>query len=188
MRKITVFNHISLDGYFTDASGNVSFAHNQTPDAEWDAFVSGNASGGGMLLFGRITYQMMASFWPTPIAVQKMPELAECMNSLRKVVFSRTLEKALWNNTTLVKGDLIAEINRLKEEAGEPMVIFGSGSIVSQLAPRGLIDEYQVIVNPVVLGKGRTMFDGVRALLKLTKTRTFKNGNILLCYEPRPNG
>jgi dihydrofolate reductase len=101
-------------------------------------------------------------------------------------VFSRTLNKVSWSNTKLAKGDIASEIRKMKKEPGKDMSILGSGSIVSQLAPHGLIDEYQVVVNPVVLGKGRTMFDGIKELLtlKLTKTRTFGNGKVFLCYEP----
>ena len=186
MRKLVVFNQTSLDGYFVDANGDMSFAHNANRDAEWDAFVAGNASGGGTLLFGRITYELMASFWPTPFAAEQMPVVAERMNNLPKVVFSRTLDKASWSNTKLVKGDMAGELRKMKTEPGEDMAILGSGSIVSQLAHHGLIDEYQIVVIPVALGKGRTMFEGVKEKvpLRLTKTRTFINGNILLCYEP----
>jgi dihydrofolate reductase len=186
MRRLIVFNHVSLDGYFVDANSEMSWAHADHQDAEWDAFVSGNASGGGMLVFGRITYELMASFWPTSFAIESMPAVAEGMNSLPKVVFSKTLNQASWNNTTLLKGDLAAEMRKMKQAPGEDMVILGSGSIVSQLAQEGLIDEYQIVVNPVILGKGRTMFDGVKEKLrlKLTKTRAFGNGNVLLCYEP----
>jgi dihydrofolate reductase len=186
MRKLVVFNQVSIDGYFADANGDMSFAHNDNQDAEWDAFVAGNASGGGMLLFGRITYELMASFWPTPFAAENMPVVAERMNNLPKVVFSRTLDKASWHNTKLVKDDMIVEIRKMKKDPGEEMAILGSGSIVSQLAQHGLIDEYQIVVIPVALGKGRTMFDGMKEKLplKLTRTRTFGNGNVLLCYEP----
>src|SRR5512141_2447336 len=114
----------------------------------------------------------MASFWPTPVAIENMPVIAEGMNSMPKVVFSRTLHQASWNNTKLVKGDMVAEVRRMKEEPGEGMVILGSGSIVSQLAQEGLIDEFQVVVNPVVLGKGRTMFEGVKKKLNLKVTKT----------------
>ncbi len=185
MRKLIVFNMVSLDGYFTDKNGDMSWAHKN--DAEWHTFVEGNASAGGELLFGRITYELMVSYWPTPYAAQNDPIVAERMNNLPKVVFSRTLDKASWNNTKLVKGDMAAEIRKMKKEPGKDMVIFGSGSIVSQLAQEGLIDEYQIVVNPIVLGKGRTMFDGIKEKLtmKLTKTRTFGNGNVLLCYEPK---
>lgn len=184
MRKLVVFNQVSLDGYFVDRYGDMSWAHKS--DAEWRAFVEENASGGGELLFGRITYELMVSYWPTPYARENDPIVAERMNNLPKAVFSRTMDNASWNNTKLVKGDMAAEIRKMKKEPGKDMVIFGSGSIVSQLAQAGLIDEYQMVVNPVVLGKGRTMFEGIKEklTLKLTKTRTFGNGNVLLCYEP----
>ena len=187
MRRLIVFNQMSLDGYFSDAEGDMSFAHNETPDAEWDEFVLGNARGGGVLLFGRITYELMTRFWPTPLAAQTMPVMAERMNALPKVVFSRTLERASWSHTTLVKGDPATEVRRMKEEAGPDMAILGSGSIVSLLAPQRLIDEYQIVVIPLVLGRGRTMFEGVRERvpLTLTSSRTFRNGNVLLRYQPR---
>jgi dihydrofolate reductase len=184
MRRLIVFNQVSLDGYFADMNGDMSWAHKQ--DAEWNAFVADNASGGGLLLFGRITYELMASYWPTPHASQNAPLVAERMNNLPKVVFSRTLDKASWSNTKLVKGDMAAEVRKIKQEPGPDMAILGSGSIVCQLAQEGLIDEYQIVMNPVVLGQGRTMFEGIKEklTLKLTRTRTFGNGNILLCYEP----
>src|SRR5712692_1460413 len=190
MRKLVVFNHVSLDGYFVDVNGDMSWAKADHQDEEWNAFVADNASGGGVLVFGRITYELMAGFWPTPFAIENMPIVAEGMNSMPKVVFSRTLDQASWNNSKLVKGDMVAEIRRMKKEPGEGMAILGSGNIVSQLAQEGLIDEYQVVVNPIVLGKGRTMFDGVKEKLnlKLTKTRTFGNGNVVLWYEPMREG
>jgi dihydrofolate reductase len=184
MRKLIVFNSMSLDGYFTDTSGDVSWAHKH--DAEWNAFVKGNASGGGTLLFGRKTYELMASYWPTPPAMKNDPVVAEAMNKLPKVVFSGTLDKAAWSNTTLVKDDTVAAVRKMKSGPGDGMVILGSGSIVSALALSGLIDEFQIALNPVVLGKGRTLFEGVRNKLnlKLTNSRAFQNGNVFLCYEP----
>jgi dihydrofolate reductase len=185
MRKLLVFNSVTVDGYFTDMKGDMSWAHQQDP--EWNDFVAGNSKSGGELLFGRVTYEMMASFWPTPAAAKHFPEVAEQMNSLPKVVFSRTLDEATWQNTRLVKGNLAGEVRKLKEESGDHMVIMGSGSIISQLAPENLIDEYQLVVNPIVLGAGRTMFEGLkeRLKLKLTTSRTFGNGNVLLCYAPK---
>ncbi|MBI5353012.1 MAG: dihydrofolate reductase [Chloroflexi bacterium] len=187
MARVIVFNSVSLDGYFTDMNADMSFAHNAYPDAGWDAFVSSNARGGGVLLFGRITYELMTKFWPTPAALESMPVVAERMNNLPKVVFSKTMDKASWNNTKLIKNNMEDEIQRMKKEAGEDMVILGSGSIVSQLTRRGLIDEYQIVSIPVILGKGRTMFEGIteKIPLKLIKTQAFENGNVLLCYEPR---
>jgi dihydrofolate reductase len=185
MRKLIVFNNVTLDGYFTGKNGDLSWAKGNM-DAEFNAFVADNAKSGGLLLLGRITYELMMSYWPTPQARENDPVVAERMNNLPKVVFSRTLDKASWSNTKLVKGDLAAEIRQMKKEPGKDMTILGSGSIVSQLAQEGLIDEYQMVVNPVVLGEGRTMFDGIKEklALKLTKSRTFGNGNVFLRYEP----
>jgi dihydrofolate reductase len=187
MRRLVSFTQVTLDGYFTGRNGDLSWAHEGNQDAEWNAFVAENASGGGQLLFGRITYELMVSYWPTPPALENDPVVAERMNNLPKVVFSRRLDKVSWNNTRLVKGDLVGEVRKLKQAPGEGMVILGSGSIVSQLAQAGLIDEYQIVLKPVVLGEGRTMFDGIKEKLTLTptKTRAFTNGNVLLCYEPR---
>jgi dihydrofolate reductase len=184
MRSLIVFNHVSLDGYFVDKKGDMRWAHKQDP--EWNEFVAGNARGGGVLLFGRVTYEMMASYWPTPMAAQNSPAVAEHMNNLQKVVFSRTLDKASWNNTKLVKGDLAMEVRKMKRESGQGLVIIGSGTIVSQLAQEGLIDEFQIVVCPIVIGSGRSLFEGVteKLNLKLTKSRTFGNGNVHTCYEP----
>jgi dihydrofolate reductase len=183
MRKLSVFNSVTVDGYFTDQNGDMSWAHSNDP--EWNAYVAENAKGGGSLLFGRVTYEMMASFWPTPAALQAFPDVAKGMNELPKVVFSRTLDQATWQNTKLVKGDLITEVRKLKSEPGPDLVILGSGSIVSQLAQAGLIDDFQIVLVPIVLGQGRTMFEGVKDKLNLkrTTTRTFGNGNIVIGYE-----
>jgi dihydrofolate reductase len=108
------------------------------------------------------------------------------MNNMKKVVFSGTMEKASWNNTRLVRTDIVSEIRKMKNEAGPGMVIMGSGSIISQLVQEQVIDEYQIIVNPVALGKGRTMFDGMDKMLslRLISTRSFNNGKVLLHFEP----
>jgi dihydrofolate reductase len=187
MRKLIVFNSVSLDGYFVDKHGDMSWAHNAGENEEWDAFVAGNALGGGLLLFGRVTYELMAGYWPTPLAIKNDPVVAERMNNLPKIVISRTMDKALWNNTTLIKNGMVTEIRKMKSISGTGMVILGSGSIVSQLTQEGLIDEYQIVVIPIVLGTGRTMFDGIKKKinLKLVSNRVFGNGNVLLCYQPK---
>lgn len=184
MRKLIVFNNISLDGYFVDGKGDMSWAHNQDP--EWNTFVQGNAKGESEMIFGRTTFDMMASFWPTPAAMQMMPVVAEAMNKSPKIVFSSSMEKASWNNTRVIKGDIVAEVRSLKHQSGPGLVIFGSGTIVAQLAPHGLIDEFQLVLCPVALGKGRSMFEGIKdkMQLKQTSTRTFANGNVFLCYQP----
>jgi dihydrofolate reductase len=160
----------------------MSWAHKQDP--EWASFVNENASGTAVLVFGRITCELMAKYWPTPMAMKNSPAVAEGMNNLHKVVFSRTLDKVSWKNTKLVKGDLVEEVRKMKNEPGPDMVILGSGSIVSQLAQAGLVDEYQVALSPIVLGKGRSMFEGVKQNVNLKKTRAFGNGKVMLWYEP----
>jgi len=185
MRKLSVFNSVSLDGYFSGENGDLQWAHAAKPDKEFGSFVENNARGGGELLMGRKTYDLMVKYWPTADARQSDPVVAERMNNLPKVVFSRTLDRADWNNTRVVKGDLAAEVRKMKEAPGEDMVILGSGSIVSALTKAGLIDEYQFVVVPVVLGKGRTMFEGVseNVHLRQTSSKTFSNGNVFLSYE-----
>jgi dihydrofolate reductase len=185
MRTLSVFNQTSVDGFFATKNGGVPRPHRQDDDAEFRDFVAGNASGGGELLFGRKTYEMMASFWPTPAAAEQFPAVARGMNGKVKHVVSRTLREASWQNSKLLEGDLVAAVSALKKTPGAPLVILGSGSIVSQLAQADLIDELQVLVLPVVLGEGRTMFEGVNQSfdLRLVKTRAFKNGNVFLVYE-----
>jgi dihydrofolate reductase len=187
MPKLTVFNSVSLDGYFTGAGGDLSWAHNVPQDAEWDAFVNGNAGGEGPLLFGRITYDLMAAFWPTPAAAQQMPEVAAGMNRLPKFVCSRSIKTSPWQNTTVLSGDLVTEVQQLKRQPGGDITILGSGTIVAQLTQAGLVDSYQFVVVPVVLGAGRTMFEGVtsRPGLKPVKTRTFGNGNVVWWYDAK---
>jgi dihydrofolate reductase len=184
MPRLAAFENISLDGYFTDANSEMDWAKSQDPEIQ--AFVRDNARGGGALVFGRLTYEMMAGYWPTAMAAKNNPVVAERMNAMHKIVFSRTLDRAQWSNATLAKGDLVTEIRRLKEAPGEDLTILGSGSIVAQLAEAGLIDEYQIVLNPIALGAGRTPFEGVsrRVGLRLTKSRTFGNGSVFLCYEP----
>lgn len=186
MRTLTVFNQLSLDGYFSSVDGDISWTHRGAPDPEFEAFISGNASQGGELVFGRKTYDMMASFWTTPRAAEQFPVVARGMNDLPKVVFSRKLKAAPWNNTRLLAGDPVDETRRLKTEDGPPLVILGSGSIVAPLAKAGLVDAFQLVVMPVVLGAGRTMFEGSTLLdFALQSTRAFGNGNVLLIYEPK---
>jgi dihydrofolate reductase len=186
MSKLTVFNQVSLDGYFAGADGDMSWARKRPSDAEWSAYVAENAKGGGRLLFGRKTYDMMAAYWPTPMAMQQNPVVAERMNAMPKIVVSETLDEPAWANTTVIRSDLPGEIRKLKAGPGPDMAILGSGSIVAQLAEEGLIDSYQIVVCPLALGEGRTLFEGVNQPLnlKLTTARAFRNGSVVLCYEP----
>ena len=183
MARLGAFNFISLDGYFEGPQRDISWHRHGTEENEYAA--EGLRSG-STLLFGRVTYEMMASFWPTQEAIKRDPIVAEGMNRAEKVVFSRTLKKAEWNNTRLVKDNIVEEVRKMKRMPGKGMTLLGSGSIVTQLAEQNLIDEYQIMVDPVVLGKGTPIFRGIKHTLnlKLTETRTFKSGVVLLCYQP----
>ncbi len=182
MAKLLVFNLVSLDGYFSGPDGDISW-HNVDPEFQELAEAASNS--GNTLLFGRVTYELMAGYWPTAEAVKDDPIVARGMNGASKVVFSRTMKKADWTNTRLVTDGLTAEVRRLKRESAKDLTVLGSGSLVAQLTDERLIDEYQVLLNPVVLGKGKSMFEGVknRLSLKLLDARTFSNGNVLLRYS-----
>jgi len=186
MGRLTVFNNISLDGYFTDANGDMSWAHQAAgDDAEFRKFTIGNAERGeGTLLFGRKTFELMQSAWTSAELKQAMPEVARAMTRLPKVVFSRSLQKTSWENTTLLHGELAREVAALK--ARSQITIMGSGTLVAQLAREGLIDRYTFVLVPVIVGSGRTLFEGLdrRIALKRINERSFANGIIVATYEP----
>jgi dihydrofolate reductase len=179
MRRLRVFESISIDGYFTDANEDMTWAYDVPRDADFDAWVGGNASGGGELLFGRKTYEQMAAFWPSPMAAEQMPVVAKGMNAARKYVASRTLEPT-WSNTTAIR-DLVTGARALKASDGPGIVVLGSGSVAMQLGDAGLVDEYQFVIIPIALGSGRTVFSK-RGKLKLVEQRTFKNGKVVVTY------
>ena len=183
MRKVFLFNMTTLDGYFEGPNQDISW-HNV--DEEFNDFAIEQLNEIGTLLFGRVTYQVMASYWPTESAISDDPVVAGLMNSLPKIVFSRTLDKAEWNNTKLVQENIAEEVVKLKQQSGKDIAIFGSSDLAVTLAEQGLIDEYRIIVNPVFLGGGTPLLKGIpnKLNLKLLKARTFKSGNVLLYYSP----
>jgi dihydrofolate reductase len=174
---------VTLDGFFEGPNGEIDW-HNA--DEEFNEFAVDQVKSADGLIFGRVTYELMASYWPTPAAQADDPMVAEKMNTMPKIVFSRTLDKVEWNNTRLVKGDAVKEISELKQQPGKDLLIFGSADLASSLTKHSLIDEYRIMVNPVVLGKGKPLFKDVKEKLnlRLLKTKTFGNGNVLLYYEP----
>ncbi len=180
MKKLRVFESISIDGYFTDRAGDMSWAHAGREDPEFSGWVGGNASGGGDLVFGRVTYQMMEAFWPTPLAAQQMPVVAKGMNAAKKYVASRTL-KPTWNNTHLLEGDLVEAVRALKTGDGPGITVLGSGNVATQLGEAGLVDEYQFVIIPIALGGGRTVFTSGRKL-RLEDQRAFRCGNVVVTY------
>ncbi len=184
MRKLSAFTFITLNGFYKDAANDISFHQHGQEEGEFSAE---SLRSGNTLLFGRTTYEMMHSFWPSPMAYQSFPVVAEGMNNAEKIVFSRTLQTAEWNNTRLLKNNIVKEIRNLKETQGKDMTILGSGSIVRLFSDARLIDEYQILLDPIALGKGSSLFKGLKNTLslQLKQTRTFKSGAILLCYQPK---
>jgi dihydrofolate reductase len=182
-RKVILFNMITLDGFFEGPNQDISW-HNV--DEEFNEFAIEQLQTISAIIFGRVTYAGMASYWPTAAALADDPVVAGQMNSIPKIVFSKTLDQVDWSHTTLIKGDLAQEIMKLKQEPGKDLFIFGSGHLAADMTKLGLIDEYRLIVNPVVLGQGTPLFQTRGELLKLNllKTRVFRSGNVLLYYEP----
>lgn len=183
MRKVIFFNLISLDGYFEGPNQDINWHH---VDEEFNDFAIQQTGEFGALLFGRVTYELMASYWPTEAAKRDDPEIASLMNSLPKVVFSNTLEKAEWENTKLVRDNIVEEVNKLKEQPGKDIAIFGSSDLALTFINLGLIDEFRIMINPIVLGEGKPILHGIKTRLdlKLINVHTFRSGNVLLTYEP----
>jgi len=183
MRKISAFNFITLNGYLHGPEGDISWHRH---GAEENQFAAESMKAGNTLLFGRRTYEMMAAYWPGPMAIENDREVAEGMNNADKIVVTRTLKKATWNNTRILTGDLVTGINRLKASPGNNITLLGSGSILTQLAENGLIDEYLLMIDPVAIGSGTPVFNKIRSVLnlKLTNVKAFKSGVVLLSYIP----
>jgi len=184
MSKLIVYNFVTLNGFFKGANEDISWA--KKGSTEESEFAADNLKSGNILLFGRRTYEMMEKYWPTPEALKNDPIVAEGMNEAEKIVFSNSLEKANWKNTRIIKNDIVEEIKKMKKQNGKDMVLLGSGTIVNQFAEQGLIDEYQIMVHPVVIGEGTPLLKNIDHMmdLKLTVTKTFKSGVVLHCYKP----
>ncbi len=189
MRKVVMFNRVSIDGYFAGPNGEIDWF---VVDHELDKALHEMGQPGTVapdtVLLGRVTYQLFESHWPKiakdPNAPKEARIIADELIQMTKVVFSNTLNEVSWENTKLVKGDVAKEVSRLKQEKGSDILIFGSGTIVQQLTAGGLIDEYLFAVTPIILGAGKSLFSGVQKLdLELLEARNFKSGNVLLHYK-----
>jgi dihydrofolate reductase len=178
MGKVIVSNVASLDGFFEGSNKELDWV---VTDEEFFEYARGLLRGTDALLFGRATYQHMANYWPSAPA----DEIADKMNNLPKIVFSKTLQKVDWNNSRLVSDDIQEEVSKLKKQGGKDMVIFGSSRLASFLMQVGLVDEYRVILQPVLLGSGSPLFKGIteRNHLKLVSTKVFGSGVVLLSYQ-----
>lgn len=183
MGKITAFNFITLNGFLNDANGDISWHRH---GLEENQFASDSLESNNTLLFGRKTYEMMASYWPTQMALDNDPEIAKGMNNAHKVVFSSTLKTADWHNTQIISGDIVYWAKRQKTSQNRDMTILGSGNILTLLAQNGLIDEYMIMIDPVAIGSGNSIFKGIDQPLnlKFCDVQTFNSGVVLLKYIP----
>ncbi len=181
MRKVIMWNMVTLDGFFEGPKSWDIDWHEYVWGEELEQFAIEQSKSIGMLLFGRVTYEGMAAYW-----TRATGEIADFMNSVPKVVFSRTLERPDWSNTRLVRGNAEEEVARLKHQPGQDLFIFGSANLSSTLMRRGLIDEYHLGLNPLMLGGGNPLFKPSpdRMRLKLLEAKPLKSGCVLLRYEP----
>lgn len=184
MRKIILFNMMALDGFFEGSNHSIEW-HNV--DIAFDKFAESQLKSIDTIIFGRKTYELMASYWPTTEAFNNNSDIASLMNSKTKIVFSNSMLKAEWQNTKIVKGNIIEEILKLKQKRGKDIIIFGSADLTSTFREHDLIDEYRIMINPLILGRGTPLFkeNDEPLNLKLIKTKTFASGNVLLCYIPK---
>jgi|SRR6478609_6741794 len=182
MGKVIFQMIVSLDGYYEGPGKEIDW---HVVDEKFNEYSIDMLNNTEVLVYGRATYQIMQAFWPLPEAVKNFPQVAGLMNGLPKVVFSKTLQKTDWQNTRLAKGTLEEEIVKLKKESVKNIMIGGSDLAIS-ISELGLIDEYRIIVAPIVLSSGKPIFHGIkeRLPLKLIQSTTFSSGNMLLCYEP----
>jgi dihydrofolate reductase len=187
MRKIIMFNFVTVDGYFSGADGNIDW---HPVDDEFNAFAVDFISQCDTALFGRVTYDLFASFWPTAVSDASLTAddhtIAKALNDMRKIVITHDKLDSDWQHSEAWQDLDAGKIQELKQEDGKDIVIYGSGTIVKQLTDLGLIDEYQMIVAPVILGGGRSLFEGdQRKQLTLTGTKVFSKGNVLLSYTAK---
>ena len=172
----------SADGYHADPGQALDW-HNV--DEEFSQFALAQLREAGTLVFGRATYELMAAFWPAPAGEESDPDVAKAMNSTPKVVVSRTLAQATWAGTQIISNHAEEELAKLKQQPGKDIVIPGSSTLTAGLLSTGLLDELRIMVNPVILGRGRSLFAGAgKTSLKLLKAQQFTSGNVLLYYQP----
>lgn len=180
MRKVILQMMTTLDGFFAGPNGEADW---HIVDDEFNKYVEENLSQTEYLVFGRVTYELMSNFWPTQLAKETDPVTAKYMNDLNKIVVSRTLDRADWINTRLIKQNAAEEIQQLKQQPGKDILILGSSTLALSLID--LIDEYRIFINPIMLGEGKPIFYGNKEKLtfQLIRPRVFDSGNVLLYYR-----
>lgn len=183
MRTISAFNFLTINGYYKGINEDISWhIHGE----EGNQYSIDQLQSGNILLFGRVTYEMMYSFWPTDMAYSLFPIVAEKMNAAEKIVVSNSLKSADWQNSRIISGDLISQISQLKNSPGKNISILGSGTLITALTDAGLIDHYDFLMDPLAIGNGTPIFQNIKNTLRLelTRTRVFeKSGSILLSYR-----
>jgi dihydrofolate reductase len=181
MRRLIMWNLMTLDGFVAGQGGDISW-HEAVWGEELERFSIEQGEEIGALLFGRVTYELMAGYWPTA----PKSEIADYMNALPKIVFSRTLREVDWRNTRLLHDNAPGEVERLKDETGKDIFMFGSADLAASLIPHGLIDEFRIGVTPVSLGRGSPLFKEStdRTRLGLLESRPLKNGVVIMRYQP----
>lgn len=180
MAKLIMWNLVTLDGFFEGPGHDISWHHDAwSEDLETLSIEQGHSAGG--LLFGRVTYELMADYWP-----KESGPIADFMNALPKHVFSRTQTQSGWNNTRMLSGDTPQIVERLKRESTKDIYLFGSADLASGLVDRGLIDEYRIGIAPILLGSGTPLFKqgSQKTRLSLLEARPVARGVVLLRYAP----
>lgn len=180
MSTISAFVFTSLNGYYKGPDEDISWHHHGEEELK---FSEESVSKGNTLLFGRVTFEHMKAFWPTPAAAQNMPKIAKGMNNSEKLVMSRTLRESDWQNTNFLSSDWVQELAEIKKHTD--ITLLGSGSILTQLATENLLDELQLMIDPRAIGAGSTIFKGLTRPLnfQLKDHRIFNTGNVLLTYS-----
>jgi dihydrofolate reductase len=182
MRKMYSFMIVSADGYHADPDQALDW---HTVDEEFSRFALAQLRGAGPLVFGRVTYELMAAFWPGRAGEESDPQVATAMNTTPKIVISRTLTQADWPGTQIINDHVEDELATLKQQPGKDIVIMGSSTLAAGLLSTGLLDELRIMVDPIILGQGRSLFAGAaKTGLELLKTQKFTSGNILNYYRP----
>jgi len=185
MRKIFLFMMVSLDGYFEGPNHDLSW-HN-AKNEEFKRLEAEHKVESDAILLGHTTYDLMASFWPTPEALRSDPKTAKFMNETPKFVVSHKPFEPGWKNVSVIYGDVIGQIKALKEKSGKDIALFGSNMLCVSLMEAGLVDGFRIMVNPVAIGMGTPLFVGLKkhTNFKLDSVRKFKSGNVLLYYRPK---
>jgi dihydrofolate reductase len=187
MKNVILQEFVSLDGFAAGPKDSVDFVPASTQgDQRFGQHQMEFMDSLDTMLLGRVTYQMFSGHWPNVTSGDDKP-FADKLNAIPKVVFSKTLKRApwgTWDEARIVKGDASKEVARLRDGSGKSMVIWGSISLAQSLMKDGLIDEYQLVVCPVVLGSGRALFSGKNGSsnMKLLRTQSFDRGAVLLAY------